>query len=131
MNRLSQAPEPCRALVGLCRIEAPKMIMRDAGMLTPVQRRTLETIMTYTIANGFPPTLRELGTLHDIGSTNGVSDTLQRLEKKGYIRTRHMGSRAIEVLRDPNGYRVTLTWKRTDDEPDRSAAVSPALSPEG
>jgi len=45
---------------------------------------------------GFAPSIHEIGKQFKIASTNGVSDHLKALEKKGYIR--RVGKRAIEVL---------------------------------
>src|SRR2546428_10488882 len=45
---------------------------------------------------GFAPSIPEIGKQFKIASTNGVSDHLKALEKKGYIR--RVGKRAIEVV---------------------------------
>jgi repressor LexA len=45
---------------------------------------------------GYAPSIPEIGVKFKIVSTNGVSDHLKALEKKGYIR--RVGKRAIEVL---------------------------------
>src|SRR6266508_834978 len=46
--------------------------------------------------NNFTPSIPEIGKQFKIASTNGVSDHLKALEKKGYIR--RVGKRAIEVV---------------------------------
>jgi repressor LexA len=45
---------------------------------------------------GFAPSIHEIGRQFKIASTNGVSDHLKALEKKGYIR--RVGKRAIEIV---------------------------------
>ena len=45
---------------------------------------------------GYAPSIHEIGAKFKIASTNGVSDHLKALEKKGYIR--RVGKRASEVL---------------------------------
>jgi len=48
------------------------------------------------IAEGLPPSMREIGTYIGAVSTNAVNDHLVALEKKGYIRRpKQMASRAI------------------------------------
>lgn len=51
-----------------------------------------------------PPTMREIGKVMCIRSTNGVADHLRALERKGYIRRgMDLKSRDIHVLNlDPN-----------------------------
>ncbi len=46
---------------------------------------------------GFPPTLREIGTRTGIKSTNGVSDHLRALERKGFIRRSEMKARGLSL----------------------------------
>ena len=50
------------------------------------------------------PTLRELGDLMDISSTNGVNDHVRALVRKGYLdSTDNHEARALRPLRYPNG----------------------------
>ena len=66
---------------------------------TPRQLEVLAAIVRLTDANGFPPTLRELGIAMDIRSTNGVNDHLKALQRKGLIRREPLKSRSIVVVR--------------------------------
>jgi len=71
--------------------------------ITERQAEVLETIISYINEHGYPPTLRWLGDWLGIASTNGVSDHLRALEKKGYIYQSGMASRGITVVRFPDG----------------------------
>lgn len=53
--------------------------------LTARQREVLKAIGVFIKANGYPPTLRELGAVLGIKSTNGVDEHLRSLAAKGYI----------------------------------------------
>lgn len=53
--------------------------------LAPRQRQLLDFISAYQDQKGLPPTLREIGDAMGIKSTNGVSDHLKALIKKGYL----------------------------------------------
>jgi repressor LexA len=50
---------------------------------------------------GYGPSFRELGAALGVGSTNGVSEVVHRLIKRGYL-TRDRGSRTLRVT--PAGY---------------------------
>ena len=63
--------------------------------LTERQEAILEFIRRSIRERGYPPTLREIGTEMNIRSTNGVSDHLRALERKGYLRREDMKSRAL------------------------------------
>ncbi len=53
--------------------------------LSPRQRQLLDFVATYQDQRGVPPTLREIGEALQIKSTNGVSDHLKALLRKGYL----------------------------------------------
>ena len=68
-------------------------------MLPPLTRRQKEIydfLLKSIREKGYAPSIPEIGAKFKIASTNGVSDHLKALEKKGYIR--RIGKRAIEVL---------------------------------
>lgn len=72
-------------------------------LLTKRQADILWYIIDFCYELRYAPTLREIGIRFGIGSTNGVADHLKALEKKGYI-VRDSGlSRAITVLKTPDG----------------------------
>jgi len=68
--------------------------------LTERQHEALSFISSFNRKFGFPPSLREIGESMGITSTNGVSDHLKALEKKGYIFREPIKSRAIIVVDD-------------------------------
>ncbi len=53
--------------------------------LSPRQREILDFLIATVDQTGVFPSYREIGRALDIGSTNGVSDHLRALERKGYI----------------------------------------------
>lgn len=64
--------------------------------LTFRQKQIYDFIVRNIREKGYAPSIPEIGARFKIASTNGVSDHLKALEKKGYIR--RVGKRAIEVL---------------------------------
>ena len=64
--------------------------------LTPRQKEIYDFLLKTIREKGFAPSIPEIGARFKIASTNGVSDHLKALEKKGYIR--RVGKRAFEVL---------------------------------
>ena len=57
----------------------------SGSALTARQSQVLETIRAYLVAHGYAPTVRELGALIGVSSTNAVMDHLKALERKGAI----------------------------------------------
>ena len=53
--------------------------------LTKRQRQILDYISDYICDQGYPPTIREIGQEMGIKSTNGVSEHLETLYRKGYL----------------------------------------------
>ena len=68
--------------------------------LTERQEMILQFIRASIRERGYPPTLREIGAHMGIQSTNGVSDHLRALERKGYLRREDMKSRALRPVDD-------------------------------
>ena len=64
--------------------------------LTDRQKAIYDFLLKTIRERGFAPSIPEIGRQFKIASTNGVSDHLKALEKKGYIR--RVGKRAIEVV---------------------------------
>jgi repressor LexA len=64
--------------------------------LTDRQKAIYDFLLKTIREKGFAPSIHEIGRRFKIASTNGVSDHLKALEKKGYIR--RVGKRAIEVV---------------------------------
>tara|TARA_B100000029_G_scaffold103990_1_gene94499 strand:- start:2656 stop:3309 length:654 start_codon:yes stop_codon:yes gene_type:complete len=68
--------------------------------LTGRQLQVLNAIKGYIDDHGYPPSIRELGQLVGIKSTNGVSDHLKALERKGYLSRDESKSRALNPTPD-------------------------------
>lgn len=64
--------------------------------LTPRQKQIYDFLLKTVREKGYAPSIPEIGARFKISSTNGVSDHLKALEKKGYIR--RVGKRAVEIL---------------------------------
>ena len=63
-------------------------------MRSPTDRQleVLDALIAYTAKHGLPPSLRELGELVGITSTNGILDHLRALERRGLVRQHAKGS---------------------------------------
>ena len=68
--------------------------------LTDRQAAVLGLIKSFIAANGYAPTIRELAKLTGIGSTNGVTDHLKALERKGFITHNPKQSRTLRVCKE-------------------------------
>ncbi len=82
--------------------------------LTERQQAILRFIETQVSELGFPPSLREIGAHFGIKSTNGVSDHLRALERKGFLVRTERQPRALRLARstdsellDPRGAAVS------------------------
>ena len=64
--------------------------------LTDRQKAIYDFLLKTIREKGFAPSIPEIGRQFKIASTNGVSDHLKALERKGYIR--RVGKRAFEVV---------------------------------
>lgn len=67
-----------------------------ASNLTARQKQIYDFVVKNIREKGYAPSISEIGARFKIASTNGVSDHLKALERKGHIR--RVGKRAIEVL---------------------------------
>jgi len=65
--------------------------------LTARQREVLDAIREYAARKGYPPSIRELGTMLGISSLRGVTIHLDALARKGFIE-RESTSRSIRLL---------------------------------
>ncbi len=63
--------------------------------LTKRQAKVLAVISRSIADRGYPPTLREIAAAMGIKGTNGISDHLMALERKGHLRRDPMRSRGI------------------------------------
>jgi repressor LexA len=94
--------------------------------LTDRQKAIYDFLLKTIRERGFAPSIPEIGRQFKIASTNGVSDHLKALEKKGYIR--RVGKRAIEVVNALG--KAVLTATREVPVLGRVPAGKPFLSDE-
>jgi repressor LexA len=73
---------------------APRSIMG----LTPRQQQILEVIRAAVATQGYPPTVREIGTAVGLSSPASVQNHLSVLEAKGFIRRGVSRRRALELM---------------------------------
>ncbi|WP_294570348.1 transcriptional repressor LexA [uncultured Arthrobacter sp.] len=66
--------------------------------LTTRQLKILETIQRSIGANGYPPSMREIGDTVGLASLSSVTHQLSQLERLGYIRRDPKRPRAMEIL---------------------------------
>ncbi len=69
--------------------------------ITARQKEVLNFISSYSTANSYPPTVREIGEHFGV-SIRAVQDHIAALQKKGYISQVQKKSRSIRVLIDEN-----------------------------
>jgi len=66
--------------------------------LTSKQQAILKFISFFSGENGFPPSLREIGTSFKIAPSS-VLDHLKALERKGFIKRHPFKPRCLEILK--------------------------------
>lgn len=71
--------------------------------LTERQRTILTVIADSVRAQGYPPTVREIGLAVGLSSPASVQSHLAQLEAKGYIRRGTSKRRALELVHPPRG----------------------------
>ena len=65
--------------------------------VTPRQTKILEVIQEAITKNGYPPSMREIGSAAGLASPASVSHQLKVLEEKGWIRRDATKGRALEI----------------------------------
>jgi len=83
---------------------------------TKAQARVLTAILDHMMQRGGSPTLRELGALVGVRSTNGVTEHLVRLESRGLISRSPMVSRAVVITDSGWAWWATVLSERTGGE---------------
>lgn len=78
--------------------------MEKATPLTPAQQETLSLIKNYITTHGKSPTITELQKSLKLASIRSVTQRLESLEKKGFIRRDRFQHRSIQVLEDVSVY---------------------------
>lgn len=94
--------------------------------LSERQRKILSFLKTFTLDNGYPPTIREIGKAVGISSTSVVNYNLDALQRAGYILRDRTVSRGIRLAEDPreqagsaNLIRIPLLGRIAAGEPLR------------
>jgi repressor LexA len=96
------------------------------GKLSARQEAILEFIAEFFNEQGYPPTIREIGTACNISSTSVVNYNLDKLEREGYLTRSREVSRGLRLtgpLASPGLVRVPLVGRIVAGEP---APVPPA-----
>lgn len=81
--------------------------LKDFKKLSERQQNILQFMINYMNDNGFPPTIREIGTATDIQSTSVVNYNLNKLVDAGYIERTGKKSRGLRVVAHVPGTRTT------------------------
>jgi len=98
--------------------------------LSERQEKILSFVKTFTLSNGYPPTIREIGKAVNISSTSVVNYNLDALQRSGFIyrdRTVSRGIRLVEGLTELTGARNLIKVPLLG----RIAAGAPIEVPEG
>ncbi len=75
--------------------------LADPNGLTQRQQLILKTIKDSLSANGYPPSMREIGDAVGLASPASVTYQLKILAEKGYIKRKATKGRAMEVSSEP------------------------------
>ncbi len=85
--------------------------------LTPRQQNILDFVHEFQQSHGYPPSIREIGEFFGIRSTNGVSDHLRALERKGFLSRNGHLSRSLQVVREEPRFVPEADETDVDDVP--------------
>ena len=85
----------------------------DRLPLTPRQSAILSWVSQFQQAQGFPPTIREIGAAFGIKSPNGVATQLRALARKGWIEGHKRRARTIRPLHASLDIRADMEWMLT------------------
>ena len=98
--------------------------------LTDRQAVILDILKKLVAKNGYPPTVREIGSAAGLSSSATTQFHLTKLEEKGYIRKNNSKNRTIEILvpneyieKDENIVEVPLLGKVTAGNPIEAIEV--------
>ena len=96
--------------------------------LTDRQKEILEYLESFTAESGYPPTVREVCAATGLKSPRSVSQHLQALERKGYIKRGRDKSRAIQFLHKTSGARDNLVGLQLVGVVAAGAPITPTES---
>src|SRR5699024_3833588 len=83
--------------------------VESMDVLTKRQADILQAIKEFMAKNGYPPTVREIGSQVGLSSPATIQFHLTQLEQKGYIKKSNAKNRTIELL-------VPNELAQTDDD---------------
>ena len=75
------------------------MRKKDPNSLNKREKAILKFIEKHIEANGYPPSVREIGKAVDLRSTATVHGYLAALELKGYIKKENQKGRTLKLLK--------------------------------
>lgn len=87
------------------------MAKRDPNSINKRERAILDYIEKQSKANGYPPSVREIGKAVGLKSTATVHGYLAKLEQKGYIKKESQKGRTLKLLKGSSGKSVTEPQK--------------------
>ena len=76
---------------------------KDPDSLNKREKAILKFIEKEVVANGYPPSVREIGKAVDLKSTATVHGYLNQLEQKGYIKKEQQKGRTLKLLKGGDG----------------------------
>ncbi len=92
--------------------------------LTARQAEVLRTLIDWTLADGFQPSLAELAAILDLSSAAGVACHLAAIEQKGWIE-RARQPRAVRIIGGlSEARRLTLIFLEDDDHGKNSRTIT-------
>jgi repressor LexA len=72
----------------------------QGASLTQAQLEILEYIRDFVRANGYPPSVREIGKAAGFASSASIHAHLRKLESAGYLQRNPFKSRSLEIVQD-------------------------------
>lgn len=90
-------------------VQVPGVSLDD--QLSGRQAALLEAIFDLREHLGYGPSLREIGSVVGMKSTNGVSEMLSRVERKGYITRQKLLSRSLGVTPRGEKWATGKRWR--------------------
>ena len=83
--------------------------VRDENGLNKRERAILKYIQKQVKANGYAPSVREIGKAVELSSTATVQGYIKALEEKGFIKKENQKGRTLRLLKDSKGEEIDNT----------------------
>jgi repressor LexA len=87
--------------------------MKPTAKLSDRQQHILDFLKEFTLRNGYPPSVREIGEAVGLSSSSTVHSHLGALENKGYIRRDPSSARALTVIADDDEKSASAEFEGT------------------